>query len=248
MPFTPAPIAFDADFVFPRLARRRLEAMRTAGMTVLECYRVLEKAGANVVGQVLKGQGTFYELEHYPKGDVYDAETGAQYYYHAHRPESGEHGHFHTFLRAEGMPLGVRPVPYSGTARRPEGEQAICHLVAISMDAHGYPTHLFTTNRWVTDETFYPAADTLAMVDRFRVDHVYPCWAVNRWISAMLQLFWPQIRALLKERDEVIRAWAQQHPERDVFEDRELDVTSILPIDVDEQIDRIEFTLARACA
>ncbi len=237
------PLTPDMGEIIGRLARSRLQTMHKAGMTVLESYRALEKAGANVVGQCLAHQGTFYELEHYPKGDVFDEESGSQYYYHAHRPESGEHGHFHCFLRAEGMPVGVQPVPYTGKAERPEGEDAVCHLVAISMNAQGYPTHLFTTNRWVTDETFYPAADTLAMVDRFRVDHVYPCLAVNNWITAMLKLFWPQIRELLKARDALIREWMLAHPDRDVFEDRELDLTSIIEIDVDEQISMVEAAL-----
>jgi len=233
----------DMEAIVRGLARDRLLSMREAGRQIIESYRVLEKAGANIVGQCLAHQGTFYELEHYPKGDVFDEETASQYYYHAHRPESGEHGHFHCFLRFENMPEGAAPVPYSGEACRPEGEEAICHLIAISMNQHGFPTHLFTTNRWVTDETFYPAADTLAMVDRFSIDHVYPCLAVNTWITAMLRLFWPQIRELLKARDKVIREWALKYPDRDVFEDRELDLTSIMEINVDEQIAVVEKAL-----
>ena len=86
-----------------------LETMARAGEQILECYRVLEKTGGNVVAEVLRGQGTFYEFDHYPDGDVYDPETHSQFYYHAHR--EGEHGHFHTFLREKGMPADCRPVP-----------------------------------------------------------------------------------------------------------------------------------------
>jgi len=228
------------------LPRSRLERMHAAGMTVLECYRVLEKAGANVVGQCLAHQGTFYELEHYPRGDVFDEEFGAQYYYHAHRPDLGEHGHFHCFLRREGMPPGARPVAMPKDTPRPEGEEAICHLVAISMDAMGYPTHLFTTNRWVTNESFYAAEDTLEMIDLFRIDHVFPCLATNRWITAMLQLFWPQIRLLLQERDRVVADWRRRHPRRNVYEDRELEITSRMAIDVDAQISLVEQALKGA--
>jgi hypothetical protein len=225
------------------IARERLKEMHAAGLEILECYRLLEKAGANVVGQCLAHQGTFYELEHYPKGDVFDEEFGAQYYYHAHRPDLNEHGHFHTFIRAEGMPVGVRPVDMPEDAPRPLGEDAVCHLVAISMDPHGYPTHLFTVNRWVTNETFYSAEDTLRMVERFKVEHVYPCLATNRWITAMLKLFWPQIRQLLHERDAVIAEWQRQHPERNVYEDRELEIPSRVAIDVDQQISLLEEAL-----
>ena len=233
----------DAATLLRDLPRERLVRMRDAGYTVLAAWRALEKVGANVVGQCLAHQGTFYELEHYPRGDVFDEEFGAQYYYHAHRPDLGEHGHFHCFLRREGMPPGVTPVNMPAGTPRPDGAEAVCHLVAISMDDAGYPTHMFTTNRWVTNETFYSAADTLRMVDRFRVDHVYPCLATNQWITAMMQLFWPQIRLLLQERDRVIADWQGRHPGVNVYEDRELEITSIVPIDVDRQISLIEEAL-----
>ncbi len=228
------------------LPRSRLERMRAAGLEILESCRLLEKAGANVVSRCLAHQGAFYELEHYPRGDVFDDEFGAQYYYHAHRPDLGEHGHFHCFVRREGMPPGLEPVSMPEDTPRPPPEQAVCHLVAISMNAQGEPTHLFTTNRWVTDESFFAADDALALVDRFRIEHVHPCLAVNRWISAMLQLFWPQVRLLLQERDRVVNEWKRQYPQRNVYEDRELEITSRIAIDVDEQLALVEDTLNAA--
>ena len=104
---------------FATLPQDRLHDMDAAGEQVRECYRLLKKAKANVVGQCLANQGMFYELNHYPKGDVYDRETHSQYYYHAHRKESGEHGHFHTFVRHKGMPDGMKPIPYDGKASGP---------------------------------------------------------------------------------------------------------------------------------
>ena len=87
--------------------------MLRAGERVRECYRVLAKTDDNIVGELLKGAGTFYEWNHYPDGDVYDHDNHAQFYYHAHSAEErpGEHGHFHAFLRPKGMPAGVRPAP-----------------------------------------------------------------------------------------------------------------------------------------
>lgn len=230
------PLHFDVDAALAGLAGDRLKAMAEAGSVIEECYRALSKAGANVVGRCLAHQGTFYELDHYPKGDVYDPEFHAQYYYHAHRREAGEHGHFHTFLRAKGMPAGCKPVPYGGKAKRPTGDNALAHLIAISMNRPGFPIGLFTTNRWVTDETFYAAQEVIGMLDRFRVDHTHPCLAVNRWITAMVRLFRPQIEALLMARDATIAEWAAGHPDRDVYEDRELEITSIVAIDVPQQI------------
>ncbi len=226
-----------------QLARSRLEEMAAAGDEILECYRVLQKAGANIVGEVLKGQGTFTEWNHYPEGDVYDSETHSQYYYHAHRGSENEHGHFHTFLRQPGMPPGVRRVRYRGKEKWPTGKDALSHLIAISMDAHGYPIRLFSTNRWVTGETWYAAKDVCAMLERFVIDHAYPSWPTNRWLGAMFRLFSPQIAALVEERDRSVASWREQHPDSDVFEDRELDVTSALDISVEAQIEKVRSAL-----
>ena len=225
------------------LSRHELELMLAAGEEIAECHRVLRKAGLNVVGEVLKGQGQFYEMTHYPEGDVYDRETHAQYYYHAHR--SSEHGHFHTFLRQKGMPAGVKPVPEAATRDWPKGNQALSHIVAISMDRFGYPTGLFTTNRWVTGETWYAAADVCAMLDRFVIDHAYPSWPTNRWLTAMIRLFRPQIVTLLHERDAQLAAWIAEHPDTEAFEDRDLEVLSQANIDVEEQVKAIRKAIAK---
>lgn len=230
-----------------QLPHARLEAMRAAGAEVLECLRVLDKAGPDPVSEVLRGQGTFFELEHYPADDVFDRDTQAQYYYHAHRG-AGEHGHFHTFLRAPGMPEGVAPLPYSGAEVWPGGDEAISHLIAISMDAYGRPTALFAVNRWVSAETWYPAEDVIRMLDRFDIDHAFPSWPVNRWLGAMLRLFRPQIEALIRQRDAVVDAWRAAHPDADVFEDRRLEVTGELAIDVAAQITAVEAALAPSVA
>jgi len=226
-----------------KLPRARLEAMRAAGAEVLECLRVLDKANLDLVGEVLRGQGTFYELEHYPADDVFDRDTHAQYYYHAHRG-AGEHGHFHTFLRAPGMPEGAAPVPYSGDEVWPQGDESISHLIAISMDAFGRPIGLFAVNRWVSAEAWYPAEDVIRMLDRFAIDHAFPSWPVNRWIGAMLQLFRPQIEALVRHRDAVVDAWRHGYPGSDVFEDRRLDVTGEFSIGIETQIADVEAALA----
>ncbi|GAB4129564.1 MAG: hypothetical protein Fur0040_12280 [Sideroxydans sp.] len=223
--------------------------MRQAGHEIRDMYRVLRKAGLNIVGEVLrdalnKGE-TFYEFNHYPEDDVYDRESHAQYYYHAHRSEMAEHGHFHCFLRPKGMPQGVRPIDYPATDPWPQGDEALSHLVAIAMDGYGFPTTLFTTNRWVTAEAWYPAAQVIQMLDRFVIDHAFPSLAVNRWISAMFVLFRPHIEALLNKRDEIVWAWAAAHPGEEVFEDRRLDITSQLDISVEDTLWQVELALSR---
>jgi hypothetical protein len=91
--------------------RQTLAAMLDAGREVLEWRRILAKTGDNAVGLALRQQGPFHILDHYPKGDVFDPESHAQWYYHAHdkKDRPGEHGHFHTFMRGGGMPTGVKP-------------------------------------------------------------------------------------------------------------------------------------------
>ncbi len=233
---------------FGTLGRDCLESMLAAGEQVLECQRVLHKGGLNIVGELLRGAETFYEYNHYPDSDVFDVDTHAQYYYHAHPGRPGEHGHFHTFLRRPGMPPGVEPVPYDGTEEGPRGDEASSHLIAVSMDPYGLPIELFATNRWVTAEVWHRATDVIRMLDCFVIDHAYPSWPVNIWVSAMMRLFRPQIEALLHHRDEVVAAWAAGHPGVDVFEDRGLEITGQLEISVEQQIGEARAALGAAQA
>lgn len=233
------------DTVLAKLSRKRLSGMLRAGEEIQECYRVLGKTSANTVGEILSGQGEFVEWDHYPKGDVFDRETHSQYYYHAHRGSQNEHGHFHVFVRHGGMPAGVRPALNESDEEWPSGDDAICHLIAISMDVHGFPLRLFTTNRWVTGETWYPAADAIAMLDRFLIDHTWPSWATNRWISAMIRLFRPQIADLILQRDASVAEWRRSHGGEDAFEDRDLEITSSLDIAVEAQTGNIRRALEK---
>jgi hypothetical protein len=215
--------AGEAPVVLPDLGRlppARLAGMLAAGEEILECYRVLRKAGLNVVGEVLRGTRKFREFDHYPKGDVYDRETRSQYYYHAHRGITGEHGHFHTFMRSDDA-------------------EGVVHLVAISMDAYGYPTGLFIPNRWVAAGAWYSVDELREMLPRFRVDHAWPSWPVNRWISAMLALYGPHIEQLLLARDETLAAWRALRPGEDLLESRDLEILAQTSISVDQTLAEI---------
>jgi hypothetical protein len=231
------------DVNFSELPKVRLERMRAVGEEALECYRVLSKAGANIVGELLKGEGTFYEWNHYPDGDIYDNETHSQYYYHAHREE--EHGHFHTFVRHSGMPDGMIPVENSSGEDWPEGDERLSHLIAISVDPQGLPLALFTTNRWVTGENWYAADDVIRLLDRFEIDHAVPNWATNRWLTAIIRLFHPQIVELVKERDRAIAEWTPSDGTTHVFDDRDLEITSNFEISPDEQLENVRAALGK---
>ncbi|MFN7087826.1 MAG: DUF6969 family protein, partial [Burkholderiales bacterium] len=163
--------------------------------------------------------------------DIYDPDTRAQYYYHAHR--AGEHGHFHTFLRmSAGNPDG------SPEGDGPDSGEPV-HLIAISMDDYGWPIGLFATNHWVCGGAWRSAEEVIALLPRFRIDHAFPSWPVNRWIGAMMVLFQPHIEALLRHRDQVIANWARAHPGGEVLEDRALGVTGYLPISVEETVQSV---------
>lgn len=231
--------ALDGDIQLDSLPTEQLEDMAEAGAEVTEIHRILAKTGDNIVGELLKHNGTFYEWDHYPPGDVYDHETHGQYYYHAHAGDQrfeGEHGHFHTFVRPKGMPDGIRPAPVPGYVAPEDPNDALSHLVAIAMTPAGLPFRLFTVNRWVTGEVWYSAEDVIRLLDVFKIDHAQPSWPVNRWISAMIRLYKPQIADLLLARDRKVAAWQQRLPDVDVYEDRDLEVTAFLDIALDQQI------------
>ncbi len=209
--------------------------MDAAAKQIKETYRALEKGNINIVGECLKGQGEFYQMDHYPKGDVFDNESFAQYYYHNHREDMDEHGHFHTFMRADGIPSSAAPVLSVNEKNDDAEDDHVSHIISISMNRAGFPIALFATNRWVTGETWYSAEDVVSMLDNWSVDHASPNLSVNQWISAMMRLFRPQIVELVQHRDEVVGVWGQQNPNTDVFEDRNLEVTGEIQISVEQQ-------------
>jgi hypothetical protein len=223
-----------------RLPPEERRVLGRAAEEVVAVYEGLGKRGDNVVGELLRGVEAFYEWDHYPAGDVFDSESHSQFYYHAHpagQRFAGEHGHFHTFLRPKGMPRGIRPLPVPDADPAFDPNDALSHLIAISMDSRGLPIRLFTTNRWVTGEVWYRGEDVCRMLPRFAVESDRPSAAVNRWISAVVALFRPQIERLVMARDEAIRAWERRVVPPDVFEDRDLEVTSYAEISLESQVE-----------
>jgi hypothetical protein len=227
-----------------------IEQMASAAAVIGDCRRELAARNRHIVSEVL-ADTLASEWRHYPAGEVYDPKSHAQYFYHAHpangRP-AGEHGHFHTFLRADGMPDGTAPLilPEIAVANVPAlppqapplkhgTREEVSHLVAIAVDLRGEPIRLFTTNRWVTGETWYRADDVIRMLDRFAIFGFGPSETLNRWISATLRLFRPQIAALLRTRDDNVMAWRRRHRTY-VFEDPALEVTSSVDISIETQL------------
>ena len=182
------------------------------------CEAVLAKSGLNILTETLRDAASVAMWEHYPPGDVFDPESGAQWYYHSHAiggggPEGGpaaapdqEHGHFHCFVRPQG----------------PEGP--IHHLVAVAVDAFGRLTRLFTVNQWVVGDDWLEAREATLLVERFDVQMARPSYLVNRWLTAVIAAHEAEISYLLLRRDEVLSASAADL--QFALQDRDLEMLS----------------------
>ena len=231
----------------------------SAAATIRECRHVLAASGSTIAREAIGRSGEVADWRHYPDSDVYDPLSHAQYFYHRHAPaeramreEPAEHGHFHLFLRAEGMPRGVMPLllPEAAIANLPTPPQAapskrgardeVSHLVAIAIDGGGEAVRLFTTNRWVTGETWYRAEDVIRMLDRFSLNTAEPAGVVNRWLAALVRLYQPEIAMLLRKRDEAVMDPRRRRRKVDVFEDPNLEITSSLTIDLEARLAAVD--------
>ena len=230
---------------FSKVSETELKEMQEAGHNVINCHRILAKTNDNIVGELLRDHEEFFEWDHYPDGDVYDFENHGQYYYHAHPKEErpGEHGHFHTFLRPDGMPPGATPAVVGGFAMPEDPDDALSHLAAISMDPKGFPIKLFTTNRWVTGEVWYEARDVCRFLHRFEIDlaPLMDCKCLGDKHGHTVSPANPRTHLPTRYR----RASTQRSfPDRDVFEDREFEVVTECDVDLDAQMSAIEAVLS----
>ena len=184
------------------------KARQQALSEVLYSERILAKSGENVLRETLR-DARVEAWSHYPPGDVFDPDSGGQWYYHCHQPAADdvEHGHFHCFLR-------------------PEGAQGpVHHLAAVGVDAYGRLHRIFTVNQWVVGDNWLDAEPTIALLPRFDMQLGRPGYLVNRWLTAVLRLYGDEIASLVRERDAVL-ATHQAPTGSAVREDRDLEVTS----------------------
>lgn len=209
------------------------ERLEAAAALLIDATVEMAQSGKPLMRRVLPDDPTRV-WSHYPPDDAVDRLTGARWFYHAHPLEErgdGEHGHFHLFLDradfADAESAIAGPLGDSGGA-------SVVHIAALSVDLAGLPRALFAVNRWVTDEWLYPAADILARLRRFDLGNAGdgdPI--VNRWLTAVVAAFEPELRAVLQERD---RAIAGKGP--DWFEDRSAEVLSSIAIDLQDGVTR----------
>ncbi len=185
---------------------------RDAARTIVTIQAAMAKRGTHLATAALAGARSFVEWEHYPHKDYVDRQHGTEFYYHAHeasRRQPDEHGHFHIFTR--------------GTAGRFQ------HLTGISLDSRGHATRLFTTNRWVTGETWALTPEVTPAINRFVLRSNGRLAPVARWIDAMVRLYRPLIIDLLDERDAWL-AMAGIAGREERLNDRNVHIVSERPI------------------
>jgi hypothetical protein len=180
------------------------------------CESVLAKSGLSVLSETFRDTSEIRVWDHFPPGDVFDPASGAQWYYHCHPAAqgTGEHGHFHCFLRPDGT------------------HGPIHHLAAVGVDAHGRILRLFTVNQWVVGDDWLDAAATIALLPRFDVQMPRPSYLVNRWLTGVFSAYETEIAGLISARDETIAAHRASGG-ISAREDRGLEVTSelLFPLD-----------------
>lgn len=190
--------------------RADLRSSHRAGTRLCSLLDELQAQGASLIDLVM-GDQSLEPWRMYPwEGGVIDRERGCQYFYHAH-PQSPEHGHFHLFRRRGG---------------------ALTHLVAVSLDARGQPFELFTVNRWVTGDVQRPAGETAGLLAGFRPHGRRPDARLNRFLRDLVVLYRQEIAALLAERDRCYESYRARHGGLSPDEDRGLEVTSAMHIDI----------------
>jgi len=158
-------------------------SLLAAATEALYWEHILAKTGDSIMAVLLGDSGNVTAWQHYPDPDAYDPDNGSQFYYHCHDAEATEHGHFHCFVRPQGI------------------DGPLHHLVALSVDHLGRPCRLFTVNGWVTGADWLDAEATTRLLPNFDPQLHRPAWPICRWITALLTLYRAEIRQLLIDRD-----------------------------------------------
>jgi hypothetical protein len=179
-------------------------------LELLDLLEDLDRKGTSVIDLVRDGQ-PLVPWRLYPgESGIFDRRSGCQFYYHSHGADH-EAGHIHTVrLFADHT----------------------AHLVAVSMTPEGWPQTLFTLNLWAIGDAYESAADLRRYVRRFHLEERVGPPPLVRFVNLIFQGFRPEIERLQDEKIAALAAHRAAHPDRDVFEDRSLEVLSLVAIDV----------------
>ncbi|TAM55908.1 MAG: hypothetical protein EPN57_00620 [Paraburkholderia sp.] len=206
-----------------------------AAARLVQCYETLAKRNENLLQHVV-GDSAFECWRRYPCDDVIDPRSGFQYFYHAHspddRPDAIENGHFHTFARLDHRTRRVDdwPVPPLAQGGKSEWDPTSVHLVAVSVDAHGLPTDIFTVNQWVTGDRWCDDASVARLASAFDVDGARPA-LVSAWLGSIFALYEAEIRGLIRDRGKRVQALIASHgPDYRITDDRAVEMLSARPL------------------
>ena len=81
-------------------------------------------------------------------------------------------------------------------------------------------------------DTWLSAEETIELLPRFDVQLGRPSYLANRWLTGVLRLYEPEIAELIRERDRRIVTWHGDVPADAVRQERALEVTSELAVDL----------------
>lgn len=181
------------------------------------CLLEMAAAETNPVLQVINLDQPLQENKKYPADLLRFNQSGWRAYYHCHPANragnhrfKGEHGHFHLFVQTNSKP------------------KKWSHVAAIAMDSMGQPLGWFTVNHWVTGEV-WERADTLIRLLK-SIPYTQPVSLVERWLLSILALSHNKLKALLLERDEILKQHELKND--DAKQDREIYLLSEIPVNL----------------
>lgn len=190
-----------------------MASLTVAQQDVMAVHMHYARRGKSLASAALAGAKSFVSWVHYPADDAKDAQHRSRFYYHAHDAQDmmrGEHGHFHVFV---------------DLSNRMDG-QDLLHVIGISLNGMGEPIRLFSTNQWVTGETYRPTSEMAPWVRNFCIHAKGRLTPLGRWLTALIALYEQEVVQLLYERDHVLQTHAQGLTK--ALNDRSLHFTSQL--------------------
>ena len=220
-----------------------LRALAAAAETSVAAFERATRRHGSLLQCWIRGR-TVVEFDHYPPDDVVDADSGSQYFYHAHRSAHAEHGHLHLFRHVDALGRRIRRTTTRQTHSR-KSAWVPAHLIAICLSERGMPVSLFTVNRWVTGGHWFDAARTLALVEGFHLLARGPYPDANRWLSGFVQLYRPVLGPLLAARDRRLDVLARTRARDAIASDRRIEVLSHVAIDWAHDLDALDAERAR---
>jgi len=179
-------------------------------LELLNLLEELERKGTSVIDLITAGQPVEPWRLYPDENGIFDRQTHCQFYYHSHGVDF-EAGHFHT-VRLFG--------------------DHIAHLVAISITPKGWPKALFTLNLWAIGDAYESAASLRRYAGGFHLRQQTGPPPLVRFVNLVFRTFNADIARLQDEKIAALAAHHAAHPDRDIFEDRSLEILSRVEIDV----------------